>query len=314
METVGEKIVMALLALNALVVISLFVIALFLRGGPRRTFFLFSLFSLVCPVVGPTLLLAGRLIGINIHFKHVDMADISFSRIRENIVQPPDHEAEMNYVPLEDAMAFSDVHDLRKLLINILKSGDREMLASVSRAINNPDTEVSHYGATAVLDTLSDFRNALQEYTERLQKDPDDVKANVFILEYTYQILRMNVMNPEEQETTIRNENQIAETLFSHNLWYMKDEYYLWMVDLLISIRAFDAAEVWVTRAMQYQSNELSAYKARLHLYYAKQDTKAFFACMTELENANVPVDKELLDLIRAYKATQGYQKAGDAK
>ena len=163
MDTVGINVTLLLIGLNCLAAVCLFVVAWFRRGGVRRTYFLYAWITLVCPVAGPLLLALGRLIGITFHAKHVDMADISFSRIREESVQLPDREVEMNYVPLEDAVAFSDVKDLRRLLINILKNGDREMLASVSRAINNPDTEVSHYSATAVLDTLSDFRISLHD-------------------------------------------------------------------------------------------------------------------------------------------------------
>lgn len=313
MEAAGEKVTLLLIGLNCLAAVCLFAIALLRKGGARRTFLLYAWFTLICPVAGPLLLSLGHLIGITFHAKRVNMADISFSRIREQTVQPPDREAELNYVPLEDAVAFADIADLRRLLINILKSGDRDMLVSVARAINNPDTEVSHYAATAVLDTLSDFRVSLHDYTQRLRSDPDNVKINVFILEYTYQILRMNVMNPEEQETTIRVENELLETLFRHNLWYMKDEYYLWMIDLLISIRDFEPAELWVARATQYQRGQLNAYKARLHLYYARQDSQAFFSCIAELQGAGVPVDKELLDLIRAY-GPRAAQLAADAR
>jgi len=306
MYTVGTSVTLLLLGADCLTAVCLFAAALFRRDGQRRTLFLYAWFTLICPVAGPLLFGLGHLIGITFHARHVDMATISFSRVREETVQPPDPETELNYVPLEDAVAFADIADLRRLLINILKTGDREMLFSVSRAINNPDTEVSHYSAAAVLDTLSDFRVSLHEYIERLRTDPDDVKTNVFILEYTYQILRMNVMNREEQEATVRLEDQIAETLFSHNLWYMKDEYYLWIIDLLISIRDYGRAEIWVGRAMQYQRRQLNAYKARLHLYYAKKDSRAFFSCIAELQSANVPVDKELLDLIRAYGPQSG--------
>jgi hypothetical protein len=312
MDTVGTKVTLVLLGLNCLTAVGLFALAWFRKGGPRRTLLLYAWFTLVCPVAGPLLFGFSHLISAAFRARHVDMAAISFSRVREENVQPPDAETELNYVPLEDAVAFADITDLRRLLINILKTGDREMLASVSRAINNPDTEVSHYSAAAVLDTLSDFRVSLHEYIERLRTNPEDAAANVFILEYAHQILRMNVMNREEQEATIRLEDQIAETLFSHNLWYMKDEYYLWIIDLLISIRDFNRAEIWVGRAMQYQRQQLNAYKARLHLYYARQDSPAFFSCIRELQSANVPADQEMLDLIRAY-GPRVEAKAGEA-
>ena len=318
MDTTGIQWVVLVLGLNCLAAAGLFVFALLRTGGLRHTFFLYAWFTLVCPVVGPMMFLLSRLIGITFHKRRVSMAEISFSKIREKNVMRPDSETEMNYVPLEDAIAFADAKDLRKLMINILKSGDRAMLAGMTRAINNPDTEVSHYAATAVLDTLSDFRLSLLDYTRRLETNPDDVKTNLFIVEYTYQVLRMHVMDSEEQAETIHSLGELMETLYTHNLWYMKDEYYLWIVDLLISIGNFSAAEPWVTRAMQHQSEQLVTYKARLHLYYAKKDAVAFFSCMKELEHATLPVDKEILDLIRVYGTSpdtflQTAKETGDA-
>jgi len=267
----------------------------------RGTFRLLAGFIFLCPVAAPVFLAASAATAAFLKTKDVDMKDISFSKERERSVLPPDSEIEMNYVPLEDAMAVADTGNLRRLLIDILKNDDRKSLTAVARAIDNRDSEVSHYAAVAVLDVLSSFRVNLQEFLAELEKNPDDAGLNIRILEYVYQTIEMDVMKESERKSTIYVAQDVAENLFTHNLWHMTDGHCLWMTDLMISIGDFARVRAWADRAWKYHANELGAFKARLHLFYAAKETDAFFACLAELKAADLPVDKELLDLIRVY-------------
>ncbi len=293
--------VIMIILINTAVALLVFLVGLLQEPGRRCTTLMFSWFILICPLAAIVFISLGKLISAFYKTRDIDMDDISFSMKRDRIVLPPDREVELNYVPLEDAIAVSDIGNLRRLLINILKNNDKEMIAGITRAIDNSDTEVSHYAATAILDILSDFRANLQSLLLKVKRFPDDVNLNLFALDYIYKMLNMNIMNASEQRATIYTENEVAENLFKYNLWYMKPEYYLWMTDLMISIEDFNLAEVWASRAQKYCSDQLSSYKARLHVYYAQKHIDAFFACMTELKNTDIAVDKEMLDLFRIY-------------
>jgi hypothetical protein len=286
---------------NTVCALGLFCYALIRERQRKSTFFLLSGFVLACPVAAPVFLSSSALIAAFLKTKDVDMKDISFSKDRERAILPPDSEIEMNYVPLEDAMALADTGNLRQLLIDILKSDKRRTLTAVARAIDNPDTEVSHYAAVAILDILSSFRGRLQGLLRDLANNPDDAGLNIHILEYVYQTIEMNVMKESERRYTVDTANGVAENLFTHNLWYVKDEHCLWMTDLLISIGEYERARVWVERAWEYHADKLNAFKARLHLFYATKEVEAFFACIAELKVTDIPVDKEVLDLIRIY-------------
>lgn len=298
----SNRVVLIIIVINTIVALSSFFFGIFQKPGRRSTILIFSWFILICPLVSLFFIVAGKIISNFNKYTDIDKNNISFQKKKEKILFSPDDKTEMNYVSVIDAMAVADKSQMRKLIIEILKNNSKELIPSIIHSINYDDTEVSHYAATAILDILSEFRTNMQEMLMKLTMYPDNVKTNLYVMEYIYKMLKMNIMNEMETRSTIYTENDVAENLFQHNLWFMKAEHYLWMTDLLISIQEYAMAENWVFRACEYCSNELGSYKARLHLYFAEKKGQEFFSCLEELKNTDIVVDKEILDLFRIYK------------
>ncbi len=298
----GYRGIAILMLLNAAIALGVVLYALLRARRARSTLILLSWLILICPVAGPVFLACGHLLSELSRKLDLDMEDINFSKQHEKVVLPPDSNAEMNLVPLNDAMAISDNGEVRKLLIDILKNDDLQALTGVARAIDDRDTEVSHYAAVAVLDSLSRFRANIQNHMANLRRYPDNIAANVNLLEYVHHMLEMNVMNDPERRSTINIEAEVAENLFQHNTWYMKGKHYLWLTDHLISVDDLSAAATWVERARRHYPDKLSTYKAWLHLAYARRDEAAFFECLAQIRASQVAVDKEIIDVLRVFE------------
>jgi hypothetical protein len=301
MDTTGLWPVLVILILNMLIAFIVFVAAFFQKKGRRSTVFMLSWFILIVPLLGILYTLLGRFISFLNRRRNVDMSDVSFSQEREKLVIPPDRESEMNYVPIQDAMAVSDTASLRRLLLDTLRNNAKKTISSVAVAMNSKDTETSHYAASIILDALSEYRSTAQNMLEQMRKHPEDVEMNLLIFDYMYDILSMKIMNNVEQRSYIYILDDVAENLFSYNLWYMTATHYLWMTDLFISIRDYDMADKWVTRAGTYRPYMLDTFKANLHLYFEQQNQTAFFDCLNELRASDIIVDEEIMSLFRLY-------------
>ncbi len=301
MDIVQLWTVLIILILNSLIAFLVFFVALFQKKGQRRTIIMLSWFIFIVPLCGLLYLFIGRLISFLNRKKNVDMSDVSFQQDREKLILPPDQETEMNYVPIQDAMAVSDTSSLRRLLLDTLRNNAKKTVSSIAVAMNSRDTETSHYAASIILDALSECRSTAQNMIDQLQKHPEDVEMNLLTLEYVHEILSMKIMNDIEQRTYIYIMNDIAENLFTNNLWYMTATHYLWMVDLFISIQDNNMADKWVSRAGMYRPYMLDTYKAHLHLYFEQQNRTAFFDCLEELRDADITVDEEIMGLFRLY-------------
>lgn len=301
MDATGLWPVLIICILNLLTAFTVFILACFQKKGRRSTMFLLSWFIFIVPFIGILYLLVGLFISFLNRKKNVDMSDVSFSQEREKLVLPPDQETEMNYVPIQDAMAVSDTASLRRLILDTLRNNAKKTVASIAVAMNSKDTETSHYAASIILDALSEFRSTAQNMIEHMQKLPEDVEMNLLTLDYIYEILSMKIMTSVEQEAYIYTIDNVAENLFTHNLWYMTATHYLWMTDLFISIKDYNMADKWASRAGQYRPYLLDTFKANLHLYYDQHNQTAFFECLNELRESDVIADEEILNLFRLY-------------
>ena len=65
---------------------------------------------------------------------------------------------DINITPMQEALVVSDVKRRRKMLLDVLKKDIRRSLGSIAIALNNPDSETSHYAASVIMDALSEFR------------------------------------------------------------------------------------------------------------------------------------------------------------
>lgn len=292
--------VLLILILNSLIALIIFIMALF-QKGQRNTKLMLSWFIFIVPFFGLLYIILGLFFSFLSRKKNVDMSDISFSQEREKLVLPPDSETEMNYVPIQDAMAVSDNSSLRRLLLDTLRNNAKKTISSIAVAMNSRDTETSHYAASIILDALSECRTTAQNLIEQMRKHPEDVELNLLALDYIHEILNMKIMNEVEQKSYIYIMDNVAENLFQHNLWYMTATHYLWMTDLFISVKNYDMADKWVSRAGLYRQYMLDTYKAYLHLYFEQQNQTAFFDCLSELRESNIIVDEEIMNLFRLY-------------
>jgi hypothetical protein len=302
MDIAGLLPVLIILILNTFIAFIVFIVALFQKKGQHSTLLMLAWFIFIVPLCGLLYILIGHFISFLNRKKNVDMSDVSFSQDREKLILPPDQQTEMNYVPIQDAMAVSDTGSLRRLLLNTLRNNAKKTVSSIAVAMNSRDTETSHYAASIILDALSECRSTAQNMIDQMQKHPEDVEMNLLTLEYVHEILSMKIMNEIEQKTYIYIMDDVAENLFTNNLWYMTATHYLWMTDLFISIQDNNMADKWVTRAGMYRPYMLDTYKAHLHLYFEQKNKTAFFDCLDELREADITVDEEIMGLFRLYE------------
>ena len=94
-----------ILIVNSLVSITVFIHAFFSKNRSRM--FILSWFIFIVPLIGGLYILLGLLFNYLTKKRNVDLSEVSFCREGEKLILPPNKEAEMNYVPIYDAIAVS---------------------------------------------------------------------------------------------------------------------------------------------------------------------------------------------------------------
>lgn len=268
----------------------------------RAKYFMLFFVMLVCPLIGPLFLGCSHILYLIFSRREVDMADVSFSRERVKTYTPADIERDINIAPMQEALVVSDVRRRRKMLLDVLKKDIRRSLGSIAIALNNPDSETSHYAASVIMDVLSEFRGNVQNMHAKFKEDPEDFELGSLILKYINEVLNQNILSRDEKRSYIYMEDEIGDLLYRYHKEQIEGVQYRYLIEDLVSIEEFSVAEKWVRRAMKYRDYQLDTYFGCLNYYFAYNDRDAFFKCMDRLKRSGIVVNREMMELIRLFQ------------
>lgn len=304
-----------LLFLNLCVVI-LYLIWNYIRNKEKKiSVWMKAIVMILCPVIGPLFLGLAYLLYKFCMSHSMDLEDVIFSKERVETHVHPDEERERNMVSLEEALAVTDKKNLRTLMMNVIRGDYRNLLSSISLALNSEDSETSHYAASVLQDVLNDFRASAQKRyksccpgKEELDKIKEDekqkeelVKNCIETVEYMDPILVQGVFTEMEQAEMVDKMDEICEVA-----WQLDPEEISSSCFEKVSMRLLETAEYekcrkWCQRAAEQYPKVLASYTCRLKLYFSCGEKEKFSQIMDELKRSDIAIDNETLELIRIF-------------
>ncbi|MCC2255325.1 hypothetical protein LKD70_13010 [Ruminococcus sp. CLA-AA-H200] len=270
--------------------------------GHRAKYFMAAFVMIVCPVIGPLFMGFSHILYIIFAKRDVDMSDVSFSRAKMKNYTPADIERDINIAPMQETLLVSDVRRRRKLLLDVLKKDIRRSLGAIAIALDNPDSETSHYAASVIMDVLSEFRGNVQNMHSKLKADPEDFDLGSLLLEYIHEVLCQNILTGDEKRAYIYMEDEIGDILFRYHPERVEGQQYRWLMEDLIDIEEYPVAEKWSRRGMKNRDYQLDTYIGSLKYYFSYNDREGFFRCMEQLKKSGIVVNKETMELIRLFQ------------
>ena len=260
-----------------------------------------SLFMLLCPVIGPAFLGFGNLFYHLFFDTSIDLAAITFSKKRVDVVERPDESDEINLIPMEEAIMINDKENLRNLLLTVLRGDVKKSINAVTKALNSSDSEASHYAASAIMDIMNEFQKTLQKFYAQMDAEPDDTEVMVLYINYLSEMLGAGFLSELEEKTYIYSLQKVCERLFHADQTQLKLMHYTALISLLTKINDLQSSELWIQRFTTNYPDHIEMYRCALHHYFSIKDKIHFFEYMDRLKHSNIPIDNDMLELIRTF-------------
>ncbi|PWL66670.1 MAG: hypothetical protein DBY27_10705 [Clostridiaceae bacterium] len=260
-----------------------------------------SLFMLLCPVIGPAFLGFGNLFYHLFFDTSIDLAAITFSKKRVDVVERPDESDEINLIPMEEAIMINDKENLRNLLLTVLRGDVKKSINAVTKALNSSDSEASHYAASAIMDIMNEFQKTLQKFYAQMDADPNDTEVMVLYINYLSEMLGAGFLSELEEKTYIYSLQKVCERLFHADPTQLKPMHYTALISLLTKINDLQSSELWIQRFTTNYPDHIEMYRCALHHYFSIKDKIHFFDYMNRLKHSNIPIDNDMLELIRTF-------------
>lgn len=271
------------------------------RQENKQKYTLITILLIGCPIVSGIVLLIGFLCYRLFFDTSIDLAAITFSKKRVDVLERPDVESEMNLIPMEEAIMIDDTESLRSLLLTVLRGDISKSVNAVTKALNSSDSEASHYAASAIMDITNDFQKNLQKFQTELEKNPQDIEIHQLYIEYLIKMLSADFLSDLELKTYVYMLKYACDTLYEVNPSGIQVLYYSSLILFLQRIEDIAEAQIWIERLILSYPDDIETYRCVLHFYYDTKDKDRFFEELNKLKHSNISIDKDLLELIRVF-------------
>jgi len=232
----------------------------------------------------------------------VDISDLA-ARSKMQVIEAANIELERNKVPLEESLIISDRVDRRNAFLEILKTGGYESIQSIQKAVEDPDSEISHYAAAYLSEEVAKFKRQEKE----LEKSCDlnkDLPTLYKYVDYVGGFLSKNIMMIEEEKRYADFLDEKLWDIVELSEMPLEGAYISLVVSVFQFVQNDEEAKKWVDYALKYAQNDLETAKVCLKYFYNKKDYKRFKKLLEEIKSSPMLLDNETVEWVRFFNNT----------
>lgn len=251
------------------------------------------------PVFGYLYFLAIAILGKIIR-RTESIVDVYIKYIYEDrhvsYVQQIDFEKDINTIPVEDSLYFSDSKARRSYLVHILKKDFFRHVRSLKRAIESGDSETAHYAASALMEIKNQFEGMIQNAREKYYSDTGDLDALQQYIGVIRKYLSSGLADRIEYTDYLEEYSKLLEIALRK--LENKKQYFMEKISLEIQRRNYEVAESYCREFLTYFPKDEDPYLCAMELYFTVGDHSKFYKILSELESSNITLSEKAKSII----------------
>lgn len=217
--------------------------------------------------------------------------------VPKNLVRKTDINKEMNIVPAKEALILNESKVKRSLLIDIVKENSEDSISILRNALENSDTEVSHYAATAIAEFKNYYMTSIQDLAVKYEKNKNDIDILVPYVEIIKKYLNSELLDEKSLEKyKYLYSEKLGELL---TLDESQEKYFIEKINCDIELNNFYSAKDYCNRFYKAYNKSEAAYIMYMKLYYGLRDYKNFKRILDILKKSNIRFSNNTLNITR---------------
>jgi len=204
---------------------------------------------------------------------------------------------EINVISLEDALVHQDLATRRRVLLDMLKNESFQTPTLLERALQNEDTETSHYAVTAVMEIKRKLLLGLQQLSVQYELD----RGNAELLRSYAAMLQKYMDSSLFDKQTQDHNRQLYDKVLKDLLELDRSDEAIFVEKINNSIQMKDYAEARRYCQLFRESfpDRETPYFIMLKLFYTLKLNKEFYEVLNELKSSPIRVSNQVLNTIR---------------
>jgi hypothetical protein len=229
---------------------------------------------------------------IDDHVREGINSDSSNSYLRR-----PDVIKEKNIVPIEEALFINNEKIKRMLMTNVLKQDTNSSIWVLKKALQDKDTETSHYAAAALMEIKRKLTLSLQELDLKFENDKNDIDISK-----TYAgVIKKYIESGMLDEKSIKSHRYQYINVLKSIIKLDKENtcYFVEKINTELELEEFENVFQSCSEFMEEHSGLEEPYLMYLKLYYLVRDSINFRKVLETLRNSRVKLTYNALCKIR---------------
>lgn len=213
------------------------------------------------------------------------------------IYQKADPQQETDLVPLEEALAISDVFTRRKAMIDVLKQDSRKYLDILQKAAGNEDSETSHYAVSAIIELKRKLMLSMQELSVQYEENKDDPH----LLRAYADVLRDYMRSGYLDEHTLENYKAIYILVLGHLIRVSPEleEAYREKAEAELEVGRFSESEQTARLFLEHHPRSEDAYLLLMKIYFTMKSHEKLQETLNLLKKSPLRLSNRAVTLLR---------------
>ena len=213
-----------------------------------------------------------------------------------------------NYIPIQDALLLKNNQTKRQLLLEMLRRDSVPNIGILKKAIENEDTETSHYAATAIMEIQREMINTLNKLASIMEEKPDDYDVMERFAETIKEYLHSGFGDKFINRRFQMQLSMILETLLENHQY--NRQHFIDKLHCDLALENYEKAQIYCHKFIKaYPSDEIS-YLMAVKVYYTLQNREELKRAILLLKKQPIQLSLEGLYIIRFWTQEENHERS----
>lgn len=288
--------IIIILIINVLLTI-LYLFRCYKNGNSKE--YIFALFFLAVPILGIMIYrIPYFLAKILKRDETFDSNDLISKKANETYISRPKVNKELNIIPFEEALLISSVTEKRGLLLDILKEDMVNNYYVTKTALDDNDSETSHYAAAASMEVSKNLRELIQSVEAEFIIQRENPFIRRTYMDSLYNYLNIGVLSGRDRKISLDKYIVLmGESIMNYESMLTQMDYVYLITFLIETGDLYEAEKIGTLRLEVIPDEEV--YKKLLEIYYIQKNQTKFAETLQGLQNSKIVLSAKGLEMVR---------------
>ncbi|WP_377558970.1 hypothetical protein [Ornithinibacillus salinisoli] len=205
--------------------------------------------------------------------------------------------SELNYVPIRDALLLNDNRTKRRLLIHCLKENAVPDPIILQMALENEDSETSHYAATAIMEMKRKLQNSIQIFSARMHRHPDDMSITFEYADTINDFLQSGFLDEKTKQKYQGIYSALLEKILDDEK--RTNQHFIDKINLELEQKNYQKAKLYSNRFKEEYPLDEMAYLLAMKLQFSLNNQTELKKVLKELKERPIYLSEFGLSIVR---------------